>query len=187
MNQNKLCGIYKLTNSVNGKYYIGSSVDITTRWTQHKGRANRGSITPLYNAIRKYGPENFKLDVMELCQKDQLRDKEQSLLNECVNDRLCYNVSKNAYSPFRDKSITDKFTRNHSIIARKKQQEAALSRYDFDGREYPALINDITNEIIPSGRNIKRLCRTRGLEPSCIFRLVRGKQKKMKSGWRVLV
>lgn len=48
-------GIYKLTNAVNGKYYIGSSVDIYKRWNQHQRRARQNTNEPLYSAIRKYG------------------------------------------------------------------------------------------------------------------------------------
>lgn len=30
-----ICGIYKITNKVNGKIYIGQSVDIEGRWKGH--------------------------------------------------------------------------------------------------------------------------------------------------------
>ena len=31
-----ICGIYKITNNLNGKSYIGYSIDIQRRWSQHK-------------------------------------------------------------------------------------------------------------------------------------------------------
>lgn len=33
---NKICGVYKIKNIVNDKFYIGSSKDIKKRWKQHK-------------------------------------------------------------------------------------------------------------------------------------------------------
>ena len=34
----KICGIYKITNLVNGKVYIGQSIDIKRRWRDHRNR-----------------------------------------------------------------------------------------------------------------------------------------------------
>lgn len=54
--------IYKITNLINGKIYIGQSVDPQKRFKQHKG--GRGSPI-LYAAIEKYGVENFSFEVIE--------------------------------------------------------------------------------------------------------------------------
>ena len=57
--------IYKITNKVNGKFYIGVTKS-KYRFSQHISRANgENKNKPLYNAIRKYGEENFKYDVIE--------------------------------------------------------------------------------------------------------------------------
>ena len=36
MSREKICGIYKIENLVNGKVYIGKSLDIYKRWNDHK-------------------------------------------------------------------------------------------------------------------------------------------------------
>ena len=57
--------IYRLTNTVNGKVYIGKTVqEPEKRWRQHCNAAKRGSTYPLYNAIRKHGEHNFKFEVI---------------------------------------------------------------------------------------------------------------------------
>ena len=64
-----ICGIYKIANKINGKCYIGQSIDIKRRWRQHKeiyvNPTAEGYDYPLYKAIRFYGLENFSFEVLE--------------------------------------------------------------------------------------------------------------------------
>lgn len=75
-----ICGIYKITNQINGKCYIGQSVDIEKRWHQHKRRSLVLGSTEydsyFHRAIRKYGLENFSFEVLEECLKEELNEKE---------------------------------------------------------------------------------------------------------------
>lgn len=57
--------IYKITNKVNGKIYIGQTVrEIQARWRVHKHCAKRGHGGAIYNAMRKYGISNFEISVV---------------------------------------------------------------------------------------------------------------------------
>ncbi len=75
-----MIGIYKITNKINGKAYIGQSIDIEARWKNHKlkpfvlGSENYDKC--LYKAIRKYGLENFSFEVLEECEPKQLNERE---------------------------------------------------------------------------------------------------------------
>lgn len=74
-----MIGIYKITNLINGKIYIGQSVDINKRWRQHKRNAQikgREYDKYLYRAFRKYGLENFSFEVIEECPRELLNEKE---------------------------------------------------------------------------------------------------------------
>jgi group I intron endonuclease len=51
--------IYKATNISNGKVYIGFDSSWPKRKSEHKGSAARGEPYKFYNAIRKYGWDNF--------------------------------------------------------------------------------------------------------------------------------
>ena len=57
--------IYKATNKVTGKCYIGFDCNWPYRKTAHKHAVKRGSTLVFHNAIRKYGWENFKWDAVE--------------------------------------------------------------------------------------------------------------------------
>ena len=69
--------IYKITNKVNGKSYIGKTERTIQRRFQehcHEAYEERSYDRPLYRAIRKYGKENF--EVTELEQTDQAEERE---------------------------------------------------------------------------------------------------------------
>jgi group I intron endonuclease len=59
--------IYKITNKVNGKVYIGKSNDPERRWKQHKSEVYKNKTTYLYQSMRKYGVDNFSFIVIEEC------------------------------------------------------------------------------------------------------------------------
>lgn len=70
--------IYKITNKINKKIYIGQTQQtIEMRWSQHKSHAIKGnSQNKLGRAIRKYGVENFFIEKIEKCTLDKLDERE---------------------------------------------------------------------------------------------------------------
>ena len=72
----KICGIYKITNMVNDKVYIGQSQDIYNRWKEHKYARNKRYCFALYSAFKKYGFDNFSFEIIERCSFEQLNEKE---------------------------------------------------------------------------------------------------------------
>lgn len=75
-----MVGIYKITNKINGKCYIGQSRNIENRLNRHRTAGfnpnDKCYNYPLYRAIRKYGLENFSFEVIEECLIEQLTNKE---------------------------------------------------------------------------------------------------------------
>lgn len=75
----KVCGIYKITNINNMKCYVGQSVDIANRFTQHC-RCGCGIKTPkdnkLYAAMLKNGLDQFTFEIVEICPQEELNEKE---------------------------------------------------------------------------------------------------------------
>lgn len=75
-----MVGIYKITNQINGKSYIGKSINIEDRWMRHRSRAFQKNDTQydscLYRAIRKYQLCNFTFEVIDECSIEELDEKE---------------------------------------------------------------------------------------------------------------
>ena len=75
-------GIYKITNEVTGKFYIGSSKDIDQRIAEHKMMLNNNKHVNviLQRSWNKHGREKFSFTVLEECRPEQCieRDKKRS-------------------------------------------------------------------------------------------------------------
>ena len=81
--------IYKLTNIINSKEYVGKTVDtLDRRWKEHVYDAGRGSDRILCRAIRKYGQENFILTQIDTTTSEEELNKKEiywiAELNTCV-------------------------------------------------------------------------------------------------------
>lgn len=71
--------IYKITNKLNNKVYIGKTVNtVDYRWHQHVREANnnQNSNIILHKAILKYGYTNFLVETLEECENDFLDNRE---------------------------------------------------------------------------------------------------------------
>lgn len=68
-------GIYLIENIINNKKYVGQSKNIYARWSGHRCDSKVRDL-PLYNAMRKYGLENFKFSILEECEVNELADRE---------------------------------------------------------------------------------------------------------------
>lgn len=75
-----MIGIYKVTNKINNKVYIGQSINIENRFQQHKNNCSNENLkdynTKFYRALRKYGVENFTFEVLEELSKEELNERE---------------------------------------------------------------------------------------------------------------
>lgn len=88
----KVCGIYKITNKINGKCYIGQSNDIHRRWKQEL--APNAKLNPhLARAFEKYGIDNFEFEIIEECSRNQLNEREQFYIEiyHTINPEFGYN------------------------------------------------------------------------------------------------
>lgn len=98
-------GIYKITNLINQKIYIGQSVDIERRWKEHLRsgqpekyacKSERDINTPIHLAMQKYGIENFKLEIICICEQENLNDLEKYYIKfyDSTNKLKGYNISE---------------------------------------------------------------------------------------------
>ena len=93
-------GIYMWTNKLNGKKYIGSSVNLRRRFLEYYN-TNRLLIEtsmPINTAFLKYGYSNFSLDILEFCEISKLMEQEKHYFNKLAPE---YNILKIPGSPSR--------------------------------------------------------------------------------------
>lgn len=71
--------IYKITNDVNGKVYIGKTLfSVEKRWKEHfkDSKKERCKNRPLYRAMNKYGIEHFHIETIEQCTDENVSERE---------------------------------------------------------------------------------------------------------------
>ena len=94
---NTVTGIYKITNQINNKCYIGQSVDISKRWKDH-AKCGLGIDAPqgnkLYKDMQEIGIWNFSWELLETCPREQLNEKEKYYINLYQSQDFGYNSTK---------------------------------------------------------------------------------------------
>ena len=112
-------GIYKITNKINGKCYIGQSTKIKNRIAVHR-RACRNLVVS--NAILKYGVENFEFEVLIYCETNMLDYYEKLLIVKYSSTAPNgYNIAEGGH----ERRIVSESTKN-------KQSEKMKDRYSCE-------------------------------------------------------
>ena len=140
-------GVYSITNTQNGKRYIGSSSNLTSRlrWHIYELKKGRHHSRKLLNAWNKYGEENFDVRVELLCAVDNLVVYEQILIDY-------YRSAKNGYN-VRVKAESNQGLR-YSTSTRKKMAAYAANR----PKEHNMKISH-AREGVPLSEAHRRSCR----------------------------
>ena len=92
--------IYKITNIVNGKIYIGQTINpVNERFKRHINDAINNILdTHFARAIRKYGPQSFICEIIDTAvTQEQLTYKEYFWINYFKSDIIGYNETNNMY------------------------------------------------------------------------------------------
>lgn len=127
----KLCGIYKIVNTITGKIYIGLSKDIYSRWERHKAELRRGSHYNghLQNAFNKYGLDSFEFDIVEFCTHEELPEKEKFYILEYNTlSPNGYNLTEGGDCPVRLPESIEKQSENQRITNAKPEVKEKRSR-----------------------------------------------------------
>jgi group I intron endonuclease len=104
--------IYKITNTINTKVYIGQTVKcIKARFGEHVSHAKNGyRMTAIHRAIRKYGKENFTIEQIDAADsKEELNIKEEYWIkfHKCVSPNG-YNLKNGGNNNSLAKESVDK-------------------------------------------------------------------------------
>lgn len=125
-------GIYKITCIVNNKIYIGSACangkywyrkGFFYRWSTHVNKLNQNKHRNhhLQNSWNKYGEKNFIFEIIELCEKDLIQNKENYWIQKYEKDgNILFNVIKNSLVNFKDFSKEHKKKISEGLIGKSR-------------------------------------------------------------------
>lgn len=124
----KFSGIYLIRNTLDNKVYIGQSIHIAKRIKDHirsvYNLKRTDSNNRLHNAIRKYGPERFELNIIEKCEPTDLNNREIYWISyyNSTNNEIGYNLTFGGDGSlyFGKKLTLDKLKYLYSLLAGEK-------------------------------------------------------------------
>jgi hypothetical protein len=180
--------IYKTTNLINGKYYIGKHS------TNYLDDSYLGSGKLLTRAIRRYGKENFSKETLYIfTEEQQMIDKEIELVTEdLVNDKMSYNMAlggqggniffklKNNEYKNSCKKISDKNSgKNHVFYGKKRPEHSKLMKsLNLCEKYKKEYLITYENGNIEKIRGFRNFCITRGYNLGSMNRLLKNKKIK---------
>lgn len=103
------CGIYKIENIINGKIYVGSSVNLESREYKHFWMLARNGHDNEYlqHSYNKYGKDSFKFDIIEECDETLLIEKENYYINIYKSNILEFGYNLAKVNEFRRNTFND--------------------------------------------------------------------------------
>ncbi len=119
--------VYVLRNLVNGKVYIGQTINLARRKAGHMYAARKGSEYPLYRAIRKHGENSFIFEALEECRDEQIDEREKFWICQLDsrNPEKGYNLAPGGRSASTEahRKISDALKGNTHCVGRKASDE----------------------------------------------------------------
>lgn len=90
----KICCVYKLTNTVTGKFYVGSTINFKSRMKYHQYSHRRNPNKELGDDIEKYGWDAFNAEIIEVCTRENVRQRERFYIETLNAVEEGYNQTK---------------------------------------------------------------------------------------------
>ena len=127
----KISGIYKITNTATGDFYIGSSKDVKLRWAVHKCQSTwkRFPNNPMYLDMQKYGLDKFDFQILEVVEEGSLKEAEQKFIETL---KPTYNSNRaNGWDFERKKEYDKEYQKEYQKTDKgKESRKKACNKYD---------------------------------------------------------
>lgn len=138
MAKEKICGIYKIENLIGNKIYVGQSRNIKDRFKNHKGELRLGKHHNSYLqfAWNKYGEENFRFEILEICSIELLDFCEIKWISELntLDNKFGYNLVSGGNL--------------NKILSEEHKRKISKNMPDFNGENNPFFNKKHTPETI---------------------------------------
>lgn len=134
-NKNK-SGVYRWVNLLTGKSYIGCSVNLRNRFYDYYNLSHlekRKKNSMIYSSLLKNGYSNFKLEILEYCDKSIVREKENYYINLFKPE---YNILNNAGLGYThsEEGLKRRSVYRHSNLTKIRISNAAFLRKENQGK-----------------------------------------------------
>lgn len=134
-----VCGIYKITNQITHKCYIGQSKDIFRRWREHLAKGYKDID---WHTNLQLSPENYTFEIVTQCDEEDLNDLESYYIHIYDSINEGYNKKKVVGDLFQnqlnDTNIAKSLKQEDKIIS----ETLPISEKDFT-ENYIYSIEDI--------------------------------------------
>jgi predicted RNA binding protein YcfA (HicA-like mRNA interferase family) len=175
----RTAGVYRITNTQNGKFYIGSTKNLYRRWNSHKcllNKAQKGN-SKLKAAWRKYGATSFVFEVIAKCPEEYLIKLEQWFID---NLNPHYNTRQEACASNRGIKHTSETLKKVSEAS--KRQHRNNPRYLAERNKKPILCYDSQGNFLREYDSAKSAAEDLSMFPTNITRVLKG-QNYLNNGY----
>ena len=119
----KISAVYKITNTITGDFYIGSSKNVKERWAHHKipSRWKQCPNNPMYIDMRQYGVDKFVFEVLAEVEVDSLKETEQEFIETLKPTYNNYNA--NGFDVERYKEYKKEYRKTDKYKKAQKQYQ----------------------------------------------------------------
>ena len=172
----KVSGIYCIENITNHKTYIGSSKNIYQRLLKHFAllRHNKHQNAHLQSAWNKYGENSFRWFILELCDSNELAEKEQYCIDLFGAE---YNITR-----IIERNILSRESRIKQGETRRRLHQEGKLEWNFN--PVTLYVYDLDGKLLFSNPlGLKDTARRLGISPSSICRVTNGTYQQCK-GYR---
>ena len=146
----KISAVYKITNTITGDFYIGSSKDVKNRWVNHKcqSRWKQHPNNPMYQDMKKYGIDKFVFEVLEEIEEDSLKETEQQFIEKLQPTYNNYNAK--GWDFERHKEHKKEYNKTNKCKKANKEYKNQLCFYNGETLTLNALSKRFLRRGIPN-------------------------------------
>lgn len=186
MSKEIISGIYCIHNIVNNKMYVGESIDVYRRWREHIQELRDGIHVNahLQRSWDKYGADNFKFNIIEICEEADLLEKEKYWIKFYDSFRNRYNQTEGGegclgYSHDSDTKEKMKKIKTEQFKDIKNRERLSIA-HDFES--YPIYQIDFNGNIVKEWTSANWAAKTLGYSPARIYEALNHKNRKKTYG-----
>ena len=199
--------VYKITNKITGKIYIGiTNQGSGARYRHHWYESRIGEPSPIHRSMAKYGEDNFTLEIIDFAETyEELKEKEKFWIKKfnSTDRNVGYNLTEGGDGTFgrthseetKEKIRQKALGRKISEETKKKMSEARIGKCSDKQREHlkkisiqakaiPVLQFSKTGEFIAKYESVSEAARQTGINGDTIERQLK-KPLKNPNDWRV--